>query len=197
MGSRLKIEVPRDYVLSRDVCSYGYFLLAPNHWDVKAQRFHRVFDLIDGPTRCAISQPGDGKKRGQPLAVVFDRALARAEQAEVRPLIARMLRLDEDAGTIAAYHKLDPRWKKAGRGRLLRSPTLFEDIVKTVTSCNVQWPSTVHMNKRLCEVVGRGGAFPTPAKISRTRPSTLRGRCRVGYRDARLVELAKRYHRGE
>jgi len=208
VGSRLTIRVPRDYVLSRDVCSYGYFLLAPNHWDVKAQAFHRVFDLAEGPTRAVFVQPPDGSKtntgkrgravfKGRPLRAHFDRALTRVEQREVRPLIARMLRLDEDARTLAAYHNLDPRWKRSGRGRLLRSPTLFEDIVKTVTSCNVAWPSTVHMNRRLCEVVGRGGAFPTPARLSRARASTLRARCRVGYRDARLIELAKRYRRGE
>ncbi|MEO0482692.1 MAG: hypothetical protein AAF138_03630, partial [Planctomycetota bacterium] len=125
MGSRLTIQVPRDYQLARDVCSYGYFLLAPNHWDVKAQAFHRIFELAEGPTRSVISQPPDANKRGRAahrgraLRVTFDRALTRAEQAEVRPLIARMLRLDEDAKTIAAYHKLDPRWKKSGRGRLL------------------------------------------------------------------------------
>ena len=28
-----RITTPDDYVLARDVCSYGYFLLEPNHWD--------------------------------------------------------------------------------------------------------------------------------------------------------------------
>jgi 3-methyladenine DNA glycosylase/8-oxoguanine DNA glycosylase len=75
----------------------------------------------------------------------------------------------------------------------MRSPTFFEDVIKTVTSCNVTWPSTVTMNRRLCEVVGRGGAFPTPKRIARTRPATLRARCRVGYRDARIIELARMF----
>jgi 3-methyladenine DNA glycosylase/8-oxoguanine DNA glycosylase len=46
------------------------------------------------------------------------------------------------------------------------------------------------MNIRLCEVVGRAGAFPTPKRLARTRPATLRARCRVGYRDTRIIELA-------
>ena len=112
-----------------------------------------------------------------------------------------MLRLDEDEHSIARFHRADKRWKKSGRGRLMRSPTLFEDILKTVTSCNVTWPSTVNMNKRLCAVLGKPvktdkpypflRTFPTPEKIARTRATTLRGRCRVGYRDQRIIELAK------
>jgi 3-methyladenine DNA glycosylase/8-oxoguanine DNA glycosylase len=80
----------------------------------------------------------------------------------------------------------------------MRSPTLFEDIIKTVTSCNVTWPSTIVMNRRLCEVLGKesasgGFAFVEPKKLARARPQTLRARCRVGYRDQRLIELAKLY----
>jgi 3-methyladenine DNA glycosylase/8-oxoguanine DNA glycosylase len=108
-----------------------------------------------------------------------------------------MLRLDDSAETIAEFHRLDPRWKRSGRGRLMRSPTFFEDVIKTVTSCNVTWPSTVTMNRRLCEVVGRGGAFPAPKKLARTRCATLRARCRVGYRDARILELASMFASGE
>ena len=78
----------------------------------------------------------------------------------------------------------------------MRSPTFFEDVIKTVTSCNVTWPSTVVMNIRLCEVVGRGGAFPTPRRLARTRPATLRARCRVGYRDQRIIELSRMFASG-
>lgn len=204
MGTRLSIQVPADFVLSRDVCSYGYFLLAPNHWDVRRQVLSRVLHLAEGPARALIgqaprelrSQRGSGTsifphEPGAPLRVSFDRKLARPEQAEARRQIGRMLRLDEDERHSREFHRLDPRWKRVGRSRLFRSPTLFEDVIKTVTSCNVAWPSTVHMNRRLCEVLGTGGAFPTPRRLSRTRPGTLRARCRVGYRDQRLIELAR------
>jgi len=244
MGSRLRIRVPDDFVLARDACSYGYFLLAPNHWDPATGALTRVFDLEEGPARIHITQQGwnpdfhphppvgpsaskganlnpqkprgpnksKGAKlpprepqganpqetptipwpgRGQPLTARADRALSRPEQSQARRQIARMLRLDESAADIADFHRVDPRWRPSGRGRLFRSPTLFEDIVKTVTSCNVQWRGTIAMNERLCRVVGRRGAFPTARKMSRTRPTTLRARCGVGYRDKRLVELAK------
>lgn len=190
-GSTLNMHTPDDFDLSRDACSYGYFVLLPNHWDVNRQTLSRVLEFDDSPSACVIDQRDDGS-----LRVRFDRRLDRDEQALARAQIARMLSLDTDGKTIRDFHRVDPRWKKSGRARLFRSPTLFEDVIKTVTSCNVAWPSTVNMNRRLCEVCGRKSAsgaysFPTAQKLSRTRVGTLRGRCRVGYRDQRMVDLAK------
>lgn len=184
MGTRLTIRVASDYDLARDVCSYGYFLLAPNHWDPDARTFGRVLRLADGRAKVLITQRDD--RAGRPLTARFDRALSRGEQSEARRQIVRMLRHDED---VSDFHRVDRRWKKGGRGRLFRSPTMFEDVIKTVTSCNVTWPSTIRMNARLCEVVD--AAFPSPAQLARRKPASLRARCNVGYRDQRLVDLGR------
>lgn len=192
MGSRLTVPAPADFDLARDIASYGYFLLWPNNWHPARGAFTRGLELSGGPAGVVLTQP----KAGGPIKAVFDRALERSEQAEAKAQIARMLRLTETEADLAAFHAVDPRWKASGRGRLSRSPTFFEDVIKTVTSCNVAWPNTRTMNRRLCEVVGRATAtrgvrtFPTAAKLSRTRPGTLRARCRVGYRDQRMVDLA-------
>lgn len=192
MGSRLTIRTPADYRFSRDVCSYGYFLLAPDRWDPSAQTMTTTLELPEGPATVVLAQGP-----GATVAAKFDRAVLRGEQPSARAQIARMLRLDETEAEIAGFHKADRRWKKSGRGRMYRSPTLFQDMVRTVTSCNVTWPGTVSMNERLCSVLGRGGAFPHAVRLARTRPGTLRGRCRVGYRDTRLIELAGMFVRGE
>lgn len=225
MPATLRLAVPDDYLLYRDCCSYGYFLLHPNHWDVKARTFSRVLSLGAAksplPPQAIYIQITQKPARGDVAAnagtalsvrvhgLAADTAKARAlAHEQIRAQVTRMLRLDESAETIAAFHARDPRWKESGRGRFFRSPTLFEDVVKTVTSCNVQWPGTIQMNKRLCEVVGAKvklpakqsraktsdaapRAFPLAAQLSRTRPATLRARCRVGYRDARIVELSR------
>lgn len=209
MPTHFAIPVPPDYSLKRDACSYGYFLLRPNHWDTKAETLTRILDLEGGPAAITIAQPRPDHKpgptriskashftRGSELACTSDRRLAKRETTEASGLIARMLRLDDDDATIRAYHKVDPRFKPLGRGRLFRSPTLFEDVIKTVTSCNVQWPSTVVMNERLCAVVGEGGGFPSARKLARARASTLRARCRVGYRDRRIIELSEMFASG-
>jgi 3-methyladenine DNA glycosylase/8-oxoguanine DNA glycosylase len=186
MGTRLTIPAPADYDLARDACSYGYFLLSPNHWDPRTGTFSRILDLADGPATVRVAQDGRAA-----LRAAADRALSRGERTECTRLLARMLRLDEGTDMVRDFHRADPRWRKSGRARLFRSPTFFEDVIKTVTSCNVTWPSTVIMNRRLCEVVGRGGAFPDPRRLARTRAGTLRARCRVGYRDQRILELSR------
>lgn len=205
---RHTLPTPPDFNLARDVCSYGYFLLAPNHWDVPTQTLSRVLTLPPKPgTRresaiaVSISQP---KGTGTPLTVRTNRAALAHEKPHLRAQLVRMLRLDDPTTTIQHFHTVDPRWKPSGRGRLFRSPTLFEDIIKTVTSCNVAWPNTITMNGRLCEVLGpklilpksspqksTAHGFPSATKVASTRVQTLRARCRVGYRDARMVALAK------
>ncbi|MCA9281991.1 MAG: hypothetical protein H6812_11960 [Phycisphaeraceae bacterium] len=189
MGTRLTMPTPGDYLLRRDVCSYGYFLLAPNHWDPRTETLTRSLDLSGGIAAVRIGQPG----RGKALVIEGDRRLSRGEQAEVKRLVTRMLHLNDVS--VGAFHKVDGRWKKSGRGRLFRSPTFFEDLIKTVASCNVTWPSTIVMNRRLCEVISP--AFPSAQQLARRREATLRARCRVGYRDKRMVELGKLVAGGE
>jgi 3-methyladenine DNA glycosylase/8-oxoguanine DNA glycosylase len=196
------LRTPDDYLLSRDFCSYGYFLLRPNHWDVKRRVLTRSFSIDRVPFAVQVSQSGLGEK----LKIESTRALTAKERSLVGSWLTRMLRLDEPASTIAEFHRLDPRWKQSGRGRLMRSPTMFEDVIKTVTSCNVTWPSTVHMNRRLCEVLAPAGSkadetvslcpFPDQARLAATRVQTLRARCRVGYRDQRIVDLARLFRKG-
>ena len=209
----LTLTPPSDYILPRDACSYGYFLLAPNYWHVPTQTLWRILDLPSGPARISISQPGAEKSwkqaRGKPLKITSSRALSATDKADLKRQITRMLRLDEPADTLADFHTLDKRWKSLGAGRLFRSPTMWEDVIKTITSCNVAWPNTMTMNARLCEVFGapidakagspgsKGLSFPTPEKVARQKAMTLRTRCRVGYRDARIIALAKMFVKGE
>jgi 3-methyladenine DNA glycosylase/8-oxoguanine DNA glycosylase len=216
----IAIDVPADFVLARDACSYGYFLLEPNHWDPLTATFTRTLDLVDGPARLDITQPTRADTRddaiagsdtpilrdtplrrvlaprGRSLVVRADRPLSAPDIERATQQLARMLRLDESHRTTRAFHRVDPRWKRTGFARLCRSATFFEDLIKTVTSCNVAWPSTVAMNRRLCEHFGRaspagGRTFPSARTLARARPASLRARCGVGYRDQRIVELAR------
>ncbi len=185
MGSRLTLRAPGDYLFRRDVCSYGYFLLAPNRWDPRARTLTRPLDLPGGIATFTLAQPGE--KRGAPVVALADRTLSRADRSAATGQLTRMLRLDDDG--VSGFHRVDPRWRRSGRARLFRSPTLFEDILKTVTSCNVTWPSTVSMYRRLCEAIHP--AFPSAEQLARRRPATLRARCGVGYRDKRIVDLSR------
>lgn len=207
MPRTFSLATPADYLLQRDACSYGYFLLAPNHWEPASRAFSTVLDLPGGAAALTITQGNAPRvKRGIPLTIASSRSLTAADQRVATALLTRMLRLDEPAATIKAFHTLDPRFKPLGRGRLMRSPTMFEDVIKTVTSCNVAWPSTVNMNTLLCHHYGSRvstnsadtrAAFPRAETLAKLRPANLRGRCRVGYRDARLVELSRMFAKGQ
>jgi len=207
--AKFEIPVPRDFILARDACSYGYFLLAPNHWEPSTASFLTTLDLGERAVTLRVTQ-GDGgaptgvrslgRPRGLPLTVRADASLTKTEKAETSRQLSRMLRLDEDHSNVASFHTVDPRWRKVGRARLMRSASVFEDVIKTVTSCNVTWPSTIIMNRRLCEIVGLRSAsglhaYPSAARLARVRAQKLRARCSVGYRDARIVELARMFAR--
>ena len=53
-------------------------------------------------------------------------------------------------------------------GRVLRSPTVFEDVVKTICTVNIQWGGTVSMVKRLAGVYGQAPAWDPDAASSFT-----------------------------
>lgn len=51
-----------------------------------------------------------------------------------------MLRLDEEDGRAAAeFQAMHTVAREAGFGRIFRSPTLFEDMVKCILLCNCQF----------------------------------------------------------
>ena len=188
-GSTLTVRVPPGFDLSRAVCSYGYFLLAPNQWDPVGQRLHRPLRGKDGRViNTRIDQPSDEKVR-----IRCNTPVGRGDAVLVRQQVSRMLRLNED---LSRWHKLHREARRARFDRLFRSPTLFEDIVKTITGCNVTWPNTMRMNQLLCQHVGFG-AFPTPEQLAKIRTDTLKRRCKVGYRAERIVQLARRVVRSQ
>ncbi|TWT42947.1 hypothetical protein [Botrimarina hoheduenensis] len=200
-GSSLWIAVPPGFELGETVCSYGYFLLAPNYWRPEIHALERRMSggeigrtmpspAATGSVGLVVTQPGGVGAR---LVIRCDRPLIGPERAGVKGSLSRMLRIDQD---LSAWHRLSPAARRRRFGRLFRSPTLFEDMVKTITSCNVAWPSTVKMNRLLVERVGRG-VFPSAKCLASLTPERLRELCRVGYRAKRIVSLARMFTSGE
>lgn len=99
-----------------------------------------------------------------------------------------MLRLDDDnlQQRLHEYHSLNPDAAVRQQGMLFRSPTLWEDVIKTILLCNCGWTRTVSMAKLLCEKLG-SGAFPTPAQVAAVAVPEL---CGLGYRAAHIHKLA-------
>ncbi|MEX2103594.1 MAG: hypothetical protein WD805_06485, partial [Gaiellaceae bacterium] len=93
--------------------------------------------------------------------------------------VAHMLRLDEDLSDFYELAARDPdlSWATTGAGRMLRSPTVFEDVVKTIATTNCAWSATVRMISALVEHLGEpapgapaagpyGRAFPSPTAMA-------------------------------
>jgi 3-methyladenine DNA glycosylase/8-oxoguanine DNA glycosylase len=73
---------------------------------------------------------------------------------------------------------------------LLCSSTLFEDVVKIVTTTNTTWTQTKRMVELLVAKCGKRGAFPAPEDIARFSVSELQQDCRLGYRAKSIHALA-------
>jgi N-glycosylase/DNA lyase len=109
-----------------------------------------------------------------------------------------MLRLDADLSGFYAEAARDPElaWAAAGAGRMLRSQTVFEDVVKTICTTNCAWSGTVRMTTALVEQLGDRAtgserrAFPTPAAMAEADEAFYRDVARAGYRGAYLRRLA-------
>ncbi|MDX1660512.1 MAG: hypothetical protein R3326_01865, partial [Gemmatimonadota bacterium] len=74
---------------------------------------------------------------------------------------------------------------------LLRSPTVFEDLVKVLATTNTTWSGTVAMVDRLVEIAGTKGTFPRPGEIVAVGVDRLRDEARWGYRAEYLDALAR------
>ena len=68
--------------------------------------------------------------------------------------VRRMLRLEKgDAAAVRGFQKLHAKAKKEGFGRLLRSPTVWEDLVKCILLCNCGWVFAYHAPQDLMQAV--------------------------------------------
>jgi len=83
-------------------------------------------------------------------------------------------------------------------GRLLRSESLFEDVVKMMCTCNITWRQTLAIVRRLVETYGEPAvnapeqrAFPTPARLAAAAADDLRRGCGLGYRSDWVGTLAR------
>ena len=118
---------------------------------------------------------------------------------ELAAQVRHMLRLEDDLSAFYARAAGDPdlAWAAQGAGRLLRSPTVFEDVVKTICTTNCTWSATVRMVTALVQTLGvpAEGAperrtFPTPEAMAQAGDDFYVGVAKTGYRGAYLRTLA-------
>jgi 3-methyladenine DNA glycosylase/8-oxoguanine DNA glycosylase len=140
------------------------------------------------------------------VRVEFPDGLTEREGREVREKVRWMLQLDHDLSAFYALTQDEPRLAHvpgAAKGRILRSPTLFEDAVKTILTTNVQWSGTIRMARALVDRFGpplpaepARRAFPTPERLAAADEASLRA-AGLGYRAPYVLDLARSVAAGD
>ena len=143
--------------------------------------------------------------------------LDKLEKKEVVHIVTWMFGLDMSFSSFYTALRGEPklvRAKKLALGRLLRAPTLFEDVVKTILTTNTLWMTTRNMSRKLVDEFGfalSGGSspsqpvdeaqnfksFPRPEAIAASTPNYIKEKIRVGYRAPAIHQLAVRVASGQ
>ena len=188
---RLRLAAPPPFHLERVVGAHGWRNLPPFRWDEDAGVIATAAEIGGHPTDLSLSQPSAGK------IVVEWTGLA--SKQSIAAVATRMLMLDIDLTEFQRRCQNRKRLRhvaEEGLGRMLRSPTLWEDVVKVLCTTNVNWGGTRSMTGRLVEAFGKRTplgfrCFPGPERLARARPATLAARARLGYRSGPLSDLAR------
>jgi 3-methyladenine DNA glycosylase/8-oxoguanine DNA glycosylase len=171
----------------RTLASHGLADLLPNRLDEEAWTLESTLGIGGRAHRVRVSEGSPGH--------------ARVDGAQrTLPLIRRMLRLDEDLSRFYALVAEDDElsWVTLGAGRMLRSPTVFEDVIKTVCTTNCAWSGTVRMVTALVQHLGiQGRTFPSPVAMADAPAEFYRDVARTGYRGPYLQAIARGVADGE
>lgn len=170
---------------ARTVYSHGVAQLPPAEVIASPLRYLRRLRINGRVVQVTLEELG-GK-----LAVTSDAKLARRDAEKVRRLVAKMFRIEDDLSPFYALIAADERlgWARAGAGRILASPSVFEDVVKTICTTNCAWSATIRMTTALVEL--GGGAFPEPELLTQTPAKWYSDVARMGYRGPYIATIAQ------
>jgi N-glycosylase/DNA lyase len=142
---------------------------------------------------------------GKLLVNTDSQKLSAKSENEILKSVKHIFRLDEELGEFYRLVKTIDEFSwiaKTGAGRMLRSATVFEDLVKTMCTTNCSWALTDKMVSRLVSKLGEAGAngskaFPCAYAMAEKPEKFYREEIRAGYRSQYFVELARRVSKGD
>ena len=177
---------------ARTIVSHGVAELPPNRVELAARTFETTLPMQRGARTVRITASG----KMLHIEAVAGTVGAQARNA-LTQTVAHIFRLDED---LSHFYTLvgedgDLSWCVAGAGRILRSPTVFEDVVKTICTTNTSWSGTRKMTHALVdklgvEAPGGGRTFPMAEAMAEADETFYREVVRAGYRGPYLKTLA-------
>ncbi len=124
------------------------------------------------------------------LHIGFDGGLSAHHERAIRATATRMFRLDDNLAPFYDMIAGDPdlSWARGGAGRMLASPRVFDDVIRTICTTNCAWSATTRMITALVELAS--GAFPDAALLARTPARWFTDVARMGYRGPYVRKIA-------
>jgi 3-methyladenine DNA glycosylase/8-oxoguanine DNA glycosylase len=193
--------------LVRTLNSHGFVDLPPMHPAPDYRSVELTLRARRGRARTVRIEEG---RRGRAGVTVLGRPASEATTRELVATVRRVLRLDADLSPFyeAAASDPDLSWVTAGAGRMVQSPTVFEDVIKTVCTTNCTWSATTRMVHAIVGQLGEpapgarpdgpwGRAFPTPVAMAEAGERFYTEVARAGYRGAYLIAIARSVAAGE
>jgi 3-methyladenine DNA glycosylase/8-oxoguanine DNA glycosylase len=196
----ITLPTPRNFSFQRTVISHGWCELLPFSLDQPNWALTRVIDFGEKPPVTVTMRSGKGH-----VAITASRRLNKTDAARVLRDARHILRLDDDLAPFYQATGAVPEFAwigKQGAGRMLRSPTVYEDLVKMICTTNCSWSLTEKMVTGLVQGLGRESddgrkSFPTPEAMAAMPVKFYVDEVRAGYRAPYLKELADRVASGE
>ena len=150
MRNPLFIDIPPNFSFKATVYSHGWCELAPFALDAENWRLSYVFQDAKGNAVPAVISEESGKIR-------IDTATKKTDAEKIVADTRHLLRLDDDLDGLYAAIDGHERLHWIGEqkaGRMLRSATVYEDLVKTICTTNCSWALTKSMVKNLVNKLG-------------------------------------------
>ncbi len=188
-----RIETDLTFNFVATVESHGWYQLDPFDYYREHGVLSRIQRLKDG--RIALMHVEH--REGGGLLVTTEGHVTEVDSQEIETLVRYMLCMDWKLGAFYALTNSlsDYQWvEERGAGRLLRSPSIWEDLTKILLTTNTIWSQTVEMVKKLMTLGDKspfGYAFPTPQQVIARDVASLTAHVGCGYRGAFLHNLAQ------
>ena len=187
MWKTKSISTPKEFNFTLTVRSHGWYNLAPFFFDDSKNTLSYTFAQENGrPVIATFSEIKNG------IRIDLDRPIS--DRSKIEQKVRHILRLDDD---LSAFYEgfcteNEFEWvRRRGAGRLLRSPTVYEDLVKTMCTTNCSWALTEKMVANLVRLLGDGSYFPDAESMAAQDEKFYRNEIKAGYRSPFFVELAR------
>ena len=193
------IIIPESFNFRTLLYSHGWRDLAPFSVSADDRELQTVISL---PKNIVVNITSNNK--ALKVIAASKHILTSFDKKAIKDSVRSMFRMNESLDEFYSLCNSEKhlRWiPSIGGGRMLRSATVFEDIVKMICTTNCSWSLTKILVTNLTTKLGEKAAdgvftFPTPEAIASKSDKWIRKNISAGYRSPFLLELSERVSSG-